>query len=166
MVERNIRTVEPIAGKIDHDIDGRLIGNWFLEDTNGYRGTGEPYYSGHLSIHPDHIDPTAYWVSVGVFDGEPRQFVISREETDPTEVTTETGLVYYDLMDYEYLLPDGSSWDRNSPTPGITLETSSQNNGCVLFQLLEDRKLTVEFIPGVPCESVRTPGQGIRTYER
>src|SRR5581483_8079623 len=30
------RTVEPIQGKIDYDVDGKLIGNWFLEGSGGY----------------------------------------------------------------------------------------------------------------------------------
>ncbi|MCH8908147.1 MAG: hypothetical protein IH840_13745 [Candidatus Heimdallarchaeota archaeon] len=31
MLEKNPRTVEPFGGKIDYDIDGRLIGNWYLQ---------------------------------------------------------------------------------------------------------------------------------------
>ncbi|MFC1944114.1 hypothetical protein ACFLX5_01230 [Chloroflexota bacterium] len=42
---KNIRQVEPPGGKIDHDVYGRLIGNWFVKGTNGYQGissTEEP----------------------------------------------------------------------------------------------------------------------------
>ena len=29
LLAKMLRTVEPRAGKIDHDIDGTLVGNWF-----------------------------------------------------------------------------------------------------------------------------------------
>ena len=31
LLEKNLRTAEPRGGKVDFDIDGRLVGNWFLE---------------------------------------------------------------------------------------------------------------------------------------
>ena len=34
----NLRRAEPRGGKIDYDIDGRLVGTWFKENTNGYGG--------------------------------------------------------------------------------------------------------------------------------
>ena len=53
LVEKSVRTAEPISGKIDYDIDGKLVGNWFLEGTNGYAGAvietgGKGYWLGHL----------------------------------------------------------------------------------------------------------------------
>ena len=38
LLEKNVRQKEPRGGKIDYDIDGKLVGNWFVEDTNGYLG--------------------------------------------------------------------------------------------------------------------------------
>ncbi len=44
MLEKNPRTAEPKGGRIDYDIDGRLVGNWFLETrlkspaVTGWRG--------------------------------------------------------------------------------------------------------------------------------
>ncbi len=38
MLEKNPRTAEPRGGEIAYDIDGRLVGNWFLEGTVDYRG--------------------------------------------------------------------------------------------------------------------------------
>ena len=31
---KSLRTTEPVGGKIDYDIDGKLVGNWFVETTN------------------------------------------------------------------------------------------------------------------------------------
>ena len=43
LVAKSVRTQEPISGKIDYDIDGRLVGNWFRVGTNGYSGSN-PYH--------------------------------------------------------------------------------------------------------------------------
>ena len=34
LLEKNVRKVEPFGGKIDFDIDGRLVGNWFFEGSD------------------------------------------------------------------------------------------------------------------------------------
>lgn len=64
LIARNPRVAEPIAGKIDYDQPGKLIGNWFLEGSNGYaghRGTqGGSYASSHLSFAPEHLDPSFF----------------------------------------------------------------------------------------------------------
>ncbi len=38
ILSKYVRTAEPRSGKIDYDIDGKLIGNWFEEGTYGYGG--------------------------------------------------------------------------------------------------------------------------------
>jgi quinol monooxygenase YgiN len=151
LTEKNLRTTEPIAGKIDYDIDGKLIGNWFEEGTGGYAGNGENYWDTHLSIVPEHIDPTATMISIGDFDGEAKQFIISRDSQDPSTVSTDSGLVMYDLYDLEYLKSDGSSWDRFTLVKNVRTEPTQQNNGCILFQLIEDRRLKVETFPDIVC---------------
>ena len=47
----NVRKVKPFFGRIDYDVDGRLIGNWFLEGSGGYPG--------------DRRDPRGYCKRVG-----------------------------------------------------------------------------------------------------
>lgn len=155
LTKRNLRTAKPIAGKIDYDIDGKLIGNWFEEGTNGYEGKERSkYYAGHLSIAPDHLDPNGIIVSLGDFGGEPKQFAVPAGSPDPSQVSTESGLVKYDLVDFVYKTGDGKFWDRNSLSRGLTLEPSGEGHGCVLFLLVESRKLRVESFPGVKCTSV------------
>lgn len=72
----DVREAEPRAGRIDHDVDGRLRGNWFREGTGFYEGTCErgyggcDYWGGHLAFAPDGIDPTHLRVSVGDWAGE------------------------------------------------------------------------------------------------
>lgn len=69
VIAKYIRTVAPIDGKIDYDVDGKLIGNWFLQGSGGYPGSaGHPtpnYFAGHLAFIPDYIDPSVFNISIG-----------------------------------------------------------------------------------------------------
>ena len=66
ILEKNPRTVEPRGGKIDYDIDGKLIGNWFLEGSNGYAGieTQMNYWTSHLAFAPNAYDPAHFIISM------------------------------------------------------------------------------------------------------
>ena len=70
LLEKNVRQKEPRGGKIDYDIEGRLIGNWFLEGTNGYAG------GGHLAFAYDGLDPSLIIDSIGDFKGGGEQFAV------------------------------------------------------------------------------------------
>ncbi|MEX2053783.1 MAG: hypothetical protein WD940_02135 [Patescibacteria group bacterium] len=172
MFSKYIRTAEPHSGKIDHDIDGRLVGNWFLEGTNGYAGKvgtqGPTYATGHLSIAPDHIDPTAFMASFGSYQGEPKQFSLSRSAPNPAEVAVSTGLVKYNLLPWNWQDGKGKEWDRFSfPSLPLTLINEGYiTQGCVLFQLLEDRRLKMETFPGKSCSQVKTFTPAAKFYER
>ena len=171
MLAKYIRVADPISGKIDHDIDGRLVGNWFLEGSGGYAGPGENqqgYWSGHLSIAPEHIDPTAFIVSFGDFNGEATQFSIPRNSLNPAEVSSATGLVKYTLTTWNYRMGNGKDWDRSSfPVLPLKLYNEGyQSSGCVLFQMVEDRKLKMEAFPGKTCTSVAEFTAQAKIYER
>lgn len=168
MIAKYLRTAEPISGKIDHDIDGRLIGNWFLEGTDGYAGAGEGnYWTSHLSIAPEHLDPTAYIVSFGNYQGEAEQFSIPRDSASPSEVSTATGLVKYELRDWEYLKENGKGWDRDSLAKNLKLNNSKNSGqGCVLFELIEDQKLKMEAFPGKKCSQVKKFTSAAKFYTR
>ena len=73
----DLRDASPRFGKIDYDIDGKLIGTWFKEGTGGYGGGkqgGEGYWAGHLSIVPDGNDPGWTDISFGDYQGQAQQF--------------------------------------------------------------------------------------------
>jgi hypothetical protein len=155
LLARYIRTVEPVSGKIDHDIDGRLIGNWFLEGSGGYGGGGnEPYWRGHLAIIPDHIDPTAFIASFGDFSGEADQFTLEKESSSPAEVSVETGLVKYELVDHQYIKGNGEIWDGKSLAGNLERRPTTHSHGCVLFQLMENRTLKMQTFPGEACSQI------------
>ncbi len=169
LLAKYLRTAKPISGKIDHDIDGKLIGNWFMENTNGYTGDYEKYgdYAyGHLSISPDHLDPTATIISIGSWVDGPEQFHAKDEAPNPALVDTSTGLVKYDLMDGEYLTSTGQHWDRQSLGHQLILVATTQTHGCALVQMLADRQLKFESFPGQTCQSVPSFTEQAEIYER
>ncbi|MBI15974.1 MAG: hypothetical protein CL782_07030 [Chloroflexi bacterium] len=61
------RIKEPLSGKIDYDIEGKIIGNWFLEGTDylDENKLESDYWAGHLAIGYHHIYPDHQILSVG-----------------------------------------------------------------------------------------------------
>ena len=170
VLSRYVRTAEPLSGKIDYDVDGRLIGNWFLDGSNGYGGTrGEghgDYWSGHVSFAPDVYDPTGFIVSLGSFDGQARQFAALGNRPNPADVAVASGLVKYDLATWSYQKADGSFWDRMSLVKGVKLVAQNASQGCVLAQLLDARALKLEAFPGKPSSDVPAFTSAARIYRR
>ena len=87
LIEKTLGAAEPAGGKIDFDIDGRLVGNWFLEGTRDYAATGlteseKSDWPRILGMDPGEctisywddklqrdigITPCAYWLGHAVF---------------------------------------------------------------------------------------------------
>lgn len=168
LIEKNIRKVEPIQGKIDYDIDGKLVGNWFKEGTNGYAGTNQQkYWDGHLSVVYDYIVPTGIVVSVGDFGGETKQFSVVGNSPDPASIGVESGLVKYELSQIGYVDENGVDVNFNfSSFNSVELKPQSQVLGVILFELLEDRKLKVEAFPNKTATEVTGFTQNALIYVR
>lgn len=171
LIARNPRVAEPIAGKIDYDQPGKLIGNWFLEGTNGYaghRGTqGGSYATGHLSFAPEHFDPSFFVISMGNYNGQPAQFVTKANKPDPADVTEKSGLVKYELVQLNYLKADGSFWDRASFAKPIKADNSNTVVGVVLVQLTDGgNKLKFQAFPNKTAGQVSGFTAAAKTYER
>ncbi|MGH7196882.1 MAG: hypothetical protein ACREGJ_03925 [Candidatus Saccharimonadales bacterium] len=167
LVSKLMRSVEPIEGKVDYDIDGKLIGGWFQEGTNYYEQGGDRYWAGHLAIVPDYLDPTLLLASIGTYKGtETAQFALSRDAPDPKTVGIEAGLVKYDLFEIDHTLADGSRWDRFTPAKGIKGKTNGPSQGCALFQLVETRKLKAEFFASKTCSAIPGLTSQAKTYIR
>ena len=167
MVEKCLRLEDPVGGEICYDVDGRLVGTWFENGTNGYGGVDlERYWAGHLSIVYDSIDPDHVVVSIGTFVDTARQFGVSGNSPDPANVSVETGLVEYELVDFEYYY-GGQAWDRESFAEGLTAKNNdAMVSGVVLFQLIEDQKLKVEIFPGETAEEVTGFTDNFKIYVR
>ncbi len=154
----NPRKTPPFGGKIDYDIDSRLVGNWYLENTGGYAGLNRhwDYWVGHLTIAYHHLDAAQIIISIGEWDGRAQQFGVRGNAPDPASINKASGLVKYNLV-----------------TPNVDAQTGkSLTNyherfyGVLLAQLLEDRKLRMEIFHGKTSEEVKGFSNAARVYER
>ncbi len=156
----NARKVKPYFGKFDYDVDGRLAGNWFREGSGGYPGDrSDPrgYWMGHLACAYHPIDPTIVILSIGDFDGRPRQFAVTGNGPDPRDVSPKQGVVKYELL-YSPI----DSYGRRVELP----EAFRGVQGVVLFQMLGNRRLRVESFPGSTASQVRGFTARAVVYER
>jgi hypothetical protein len=154
LIEKCLRTQEPIGGKICYDIDGKLVGTWFLDGTNGYAGVNlDRYWAGHLSIAYDSIDPEAIIISIGTYVDSAKQFSVKNNSPNPADISVDDGLVIYELVDYEYYKND-TRWDRNSLAKGLKVRNSNYVQGVILFELIDDKKLKMELFPGSNADEI------------
>ena len=167
LIAKSLRSEEPFGGRFAYDIDGRLVGNWFQRDTNGYAGVDrDRYWAGHLAIAYDLFDPSHVVVSIGTFDGVSAQLAVRGNAPDPRSVSIESGVVMYELVDYDYYV-EGERWDRVSLAKGIEARNlDGRISGVVLFQLVDDRTLRVETFPGKTAPQIAGFTASALIYER
>lgn len=170
LLSKNIRQAEPRSGKIDYDIDGKLVGTWFREGTAGYRGGGyggaEPYWASHLTLAYNNLDPSLIMVSVGDLEGQSRQFAVRGNAPDPAEISVDKGLVKYELMDYDFLTEQGQSWNRRNFAKITKAVGTGPVRGVVLVQMTGDRKIKFEGFLGKTAEEVTGFTSQAKIYER
>ncbi len=166
LIAKCLRTAKPEGGKIDYDIDRRLVGTWFKEGTNGYGGLDmNRYWADHLSIVYDSIDPGHIVVSIGTYKGRADQFAVKTNSPDPSNVTIQTGMVKYELVKYDYFKGD-NHWNRNSLVKGLKARNDYRVQGVALFQMIKDRKLKAEFFPDKQASRVNAFTNAAVIYER
>ncbi|HSX35463.1 MAG TPA: hypothetical protein VLH84_00850 [Patescibacteria group bacterium] len=164
MLAKNPRKFTPYGGKIDYDIDGKLIGNWFQSGTNGYAGAGQQvadsngqgYWSSHLAIVPNAITQGQIDISFGDYQGKATQFTAKAGSPDPATVGTASGLTKYEYVPYAF---------ASTPTGGVSTP-STQVVGTVLFQLTDTRTLKMEAFPGKTAAQVSGFTSAAKTYVR
>ncbi len=166
----DMREASPRWGKIDYDIDGKLIGNWFRQGSGGYSGNqlgGEGYWDGHLSAVPDGNDPSQIVISFGNYQGQPQQFAVVGNTPDPATVSQATGVVTYELGQIvTYSGDTGQAWDTRSYIPNIKVQASTPPVGTVLMQMVGERQLKMEIFPGKTAAQVNGFDSGALIYER
>ncbi len=170
ILAKNPRTTEPRGGKIDYDIDGKLIGNWFLEGTNGYAGIeSQPnYWVSHLAFAPDAYDPAHFIISIGEFEERySKQYAAKGNTPNPSDVSKDSGLVKYELVEFDYIDSTGKIWDKRNYTSEIKLiNKGSESRGIMLVQILENRRLKIESFPGKQASEVSAFTEQAKIYER
>jgi len=163
----SLRSKAPLGGKIDYDMKGALIGNWFREGTAGYSGTDQSrYWDGHLSIAPDYIDATTNIVSIGNWDGKAAQYAV-KGAFDASKITKASGLTKVELIQRSYTQPNGTSWQGNAkPTKGLMVAQDMQSVGTILFEVQDGEKLKVEKFIGKSPAQVSGFTASAQTYVR
>lgn len=170
MLTKNFRKAEPRSGKIDYDQPGKLIGNWFVEDTNGYAGSNEytgnehnnpdtGYFTTHLSFLPNAYQPDQLIVSLGNYNNQAKQFSVKGNAPDFTMVSNATGPVKYELIDQKFY---------NSDDP-IQAEINARDDvvrATLLVQVLDGEKLKYELFVGKPAKEILGFTDSAIMYER
>jgi hypothetical protein len=164
------RDAAPRFGKIDYDVLGELVGNWFRVGSGGYSGfahMGDAYWVGHLSVVYDCYDPGQIMISFGSYQGTARQFAVVGNSPDPAGVTPSSGLVRYQLGQVEYYsATTGLSWDHYSYMAHVRTRAGTAVMGTVLMQLLDAHSLEIEIFPGQRAVQVSGFDSGAVMYER
>ncbi len=158
LLAKNARKVPPFGGRIDYDIDGKLVGNWFEVGTGGYAGLNRriDYWVGHLSIVYHHLDPKIVVISIGNYAGRAAQFWVNHNQPDPATIGEQAGVVKYELI-HGQLSSNGQLQRR---------QDTDQVQGTALAQLLPGRKLKFEAFPGKTGDQVNGFTGDARIYER
>ena len=154
----NARTRKPWGGRIDFDIDGKLVGNWYREGTGGYAGLNRrwDYWVGHLTFAYHHIDPSQIIISIGDVDGKARQFAVRGNSPDPAEIGPTAGFVKYRLV--------APNVDSRTGKPYANVQ--ERFFGTLLVQLVEDRQLKFEIFPDRQADQVLGFTAAVRMYQR
>lgn len=161
------RTAEPRCGRIDFDVEGRIVGNWFLE------GEVPDYafddYSTHLAIVYDEL----YGERIAISDGiairptsphagdenymAARVFWVEGNAPEPGSVGVAQGLVEYAIMDRFNPSP---LQPKLPPPPALPVV------GTFLVQILESDRIRVERVMAKTPGEVDGFGANARTYVR
>lgn len=169
------RTVEPRGGKIDFDIERKIVGNWFEEGSGGLRDETKdpglcgnwpcPYWDGHLAFVYDFIAPTQLRISVGHDWGLSGRtpFGVKGNGPDFGDIDQSDGLVKYELVGLKDVTEE-KGYESDSSL--ITENDESRVLGTILVQMIEEGKIKVEVFPGKAAGEVNGFGQNARFYQR
>ena len=164
LLAKNLRQKVPLGGKIGYDVEGTLLGNWFKAGRD--KNKREEYWAQNLSVVYDHIDESQLRISLGDFGGYPKAFGVKDNTPDPQEVTTNSGVMVYELVPFDYYDAAGNRWDTIHYVDGLTALNMSDVAGVVLFELVDEKTLKVEAFPGKTKSQVSGFTTQAQMYER
>lgn len=160
-----VRSIPPLGGKIDYDIEGKLVGNWFRKGDDSFKKHEGRFWDGELSIAYDEYDPSRIFISTGNFNGRAGQFAVKGNSPDPGDAGVGQ-LVKYELVNHTYVNGGGNNWDQRAYASGVKLAESSEIRGVVLFQLIDNKTLKVEFFPDKTSSQNLEFDSSAQIYER
>jgi len=163
-----LREGEPPCGKIDYDVPGRIIGNWFMEgEVPAYAFED---YSTHLAIVYDELYGDLIAISDGIairptsphegdeFRNSSRVFWVDGNSPAPETVGMAQGLVKYTIMDRRLPNP----WPTDPPQPPFVPTPV----GVFLVEMLDPGRIRVERFMNQTAEEVTGFGANARVYVR
>jgi hypothetical protein len=121
MVKRNSPDKD---GKIDYDVKGRLIGNWFHESVKVEESMGPNGWPKQIAFAPDPNEPSQMILSFGGYIGITGKFKPSVGEPDPAQVSVSSGKIIYQVNYLEF---------------GYA--------GLLAVQMIDDIRIKIEFFP-------------------
>lgn len=114
-------------GKFCYDQKGKLIGNWFAENTPSNPATISDYGKYQIAFAYDVFKPDMIRISIGG-DFFPGVFFVQDEAIPPENVTKESGKITYYLFNNSFEFPS----------------TRGQRVGLMIVQMLSDDKIKIE----------------------
>ncbi len=132
MVKRNAPDKD---GKIDYDVRGRLIGNWFHESVRIEDSMGPLAWPKEIAFAPDLYEPSQMILSFGGYVGIVGKFKPSISDPNPSQVSVSSGKVIYHVNYLEF---------------GYA--------GLLAVQLIDDIRMKVEFFPNKTGDTAEFDG--------
>lgn len=168
ILPKYIRTAQPLDGTLAYDVDGQAVGTWFLAGTNGYAGSNDPshpsgYWSGHLSLAYNYLDPAAMEFSIGDYQGQPKQFAV-KSGPNWTKITPSSGIAKVELAQLNMVNSSGTVWTGQFDK-GVTLQPGT-TMATALLQLTGKQTMKVEVFPGKTPSQVSGFDSNAKTYDR
>ncbi|HRB82721.1 MAG TPA: hypothetical protein PLW46_00265 [Acinetobacter johnsonii] len=167
-----VRKEKPRDGELAYDIDGKAIGGWFKQGTNGYIGafkekdySSMTYADGHLALIPDYLDPSSWVFSTGSIN-HGAQYSIKSPSVAPDKLDESSGVVKYELSQYEWTDETGGKWLGATVPKTIKLNTTGSTMATALVEMTGKRELKVEIFVGKSASEVDGFTDGAITYTR
>lgn len=136
MLASAARALPPRGGKIDYDVAGRIVGNWFLPGTTAFH-----QWSRQLAIVYDHIQGDRIFIADGSpmndvpgsqGPGAPDIYWVNGNAPRPENIGVADGIVQYTLI-----------------SPGLAPDASKPVLGVMLVQMLGVGSIRLEVFKGV-----------------
>ncbi len=175
LLAKNTRRAEPVGGKFDFDIEGKLIGSWFEPGSGGVSGNGAglkrcgnfpcPAQDGQIAFVYDYIDPAQLRISIGHNWGLSGRtpYGVSGNAPDFKDIGKNNGLLRYELAP----LRNENKSHGVLGEHAVFTETDDQTVfGTLLVQVMSERQIKAEVFPNQRAYQVRGFTANARPYER
>ena len=162
LLEKAIRVQAPRGGKVDFDVKGTLAGNWF--QPGGTMEAFETHFAiGYDYLHPHRVILYNGYAEFAENNTSYNQVWVRNNVPLPETVDLGDGIVKYEMI-------PKLGWRRDD---GINFTLDNLENvdnatsiGVVLFEMLDNETMQVEYFPGQLADAVNEFSGNQRIYVR